>query len=60
VVLGVVLYDTFHPFPPAPFNWIVLTAGLSIVVGLIIARLPNVRDNLHRSPLLRAVARSSN
>jgi hypothetical protein len=56
----VVLYDTFHPFPPAPFNWIVLTAGLSIVVGLIIARLPNVRDNLKRSPLLRAVARSSN
>jgi amino acid transporter len=60
VVLGVVLYDTFHPFPPAPFSWIVLTAGLSIVVGVIIARLPNVRDNLHRSPLLRAVARSSN
>jgi hypothetical protein len=56
----VVLYDTFHPFPPAPFSWIVLTAGLSIVVGVIIARLPNVRDNLHRSPLLRAVARSSN
>ena len=56
VVLGGVLYDTFHPFPPAPYNWIVASAGFSVGVGLIIARTRHVRTQLGASPLLRAVS----
>jgi amino acid transporter len=54
-VLGYVLYDTFHPFPPAPFNWIVATAAAGLALGIAIAAVPVVRRRLHLSPLLRAV-----
>lgn len=56
-VLGYVLYDTFVPFPPAPFNWVVLSAALSIVVGIVVALLPMVRERISRSDLLQATHR---
>jgi amino acid transporter len=56
-VLGYVLYDTFHPFPPAPFNWVVLAAGIATAVGVGVALLPQVRLRLANSTLLRATRR---
>jgi amino acid transporter len=57
-VLGYVLYDTFVPFPPAPFDWVVLAAGLSIVVGIGVAVLPTVRARIAHSDLLAATHRT--
>jgi amino acid transporter len=56
-VLGYVLYDTFHPFPPAPFNWVVLAAGIATAIGAGLALLPRVRLRLADSTLLRATRR---
>jgi amino acid transporter len=56
-VLGYVLYDTFNPFPSAPFDWVVLAAGLSTALGLAIALVPRVRRRLPDSALLRATRR---
>jgi amino acid transporter len=53
-VLAYVLYDTFNPFPPAPFNWVVLAAGVSAALGVVIAVVPRVRRRLADSELLRA------
>lgn len=53
-VLGYVLYDTFVPFPAAPFNWIIAAAGASLTAGVGLAAAPAVRRRLHSSPLLRA------
>lgn len=53
-VLGYVLYDTFVPFPAAPFNWIIATAGASLVAGAGLAAAPTIRRRLHSSPLLQA------
>ncbi|MGI8825067.1 MAG: APC family permease [Chloroflexota bacterium] len=53
-VLAYVLYDTFNPFPPAPFNWVVLAAGASAALGVVIALVPGVRRRLDQSELLRA------
>ena len=36
-ILGYVLYDTFVPFPAAPFNWVVMAAGASLVAGAAVA-----------------------
>lgn len=58
VVLALVLYDTFHPFPPAPFNLIVAIAVASIVAGVVFSWLPPVRTRLQNSELLRAVRRN--
>ena len=55
VILGYVLYDTFVPFPAAPFNWIITAAAASLVAGVAIAAAPAVRRRLGLSPLLRAV-----
>jgi amino acid transporter len=57
LVLGGVLYDTFHPFPPAPYSWIVASAGFSVIAGVLLARTRHVRTQLSASPLLRAVGR---
>jgi amino acid transporter len=58
LVLGYVLYDTFNPFPPAPFNWVILAAGASVLVGLGFALIPRVRARLAHSPVLRATRRA--
>lgn len=59
VVLGVVVFDTFHPFPPAPFNWVVGVAGASVLVGVVIARTRSVRGRFASSPLLSRVRSNS-
>ncbi len=56
-VLAYVLYDTFVPFPPAPFNWVVLAAGASAVAGVVTAIVPAVRHRIRGSELLRATRR---
>jgi amino acid transporter len=56
-VLGYVLYDTFVPFPPAPFDWIVTAAVLSALAGVVFAVIPPVRRRLRHSPLLAATHR---
>jgi amino acid transporter len=56
-VLGYVLYDTFVPFPPVPFNWIVLAAGASALLGVVVAVIPRVRSRIRESDLLRATRR---
>ena len=58
LVLAAVLYDTLHPFPPAPFDWIVVAAGLAVAAGLVLAFAPGVRRRLAVSPLLVAVRRA--
>lgn len=57
-VLGAVLYDTLHPFPPAPFDWIVAAAGVAVLLGAGIALTPGVRRRLAGSPLLIAARRA--
>ncbi len=57
-VLGYVLYDTFVPFPAAPFGWIAATAAGSVVVGIAVTVVPGVRRRLASSPLLRATRRT--
>ena len=56
-VLAYVLYDTFSPFPPAPFDWVVVAAGISTAAGLLIAVAPGMRARLAASELLRATRR---
>ncbi len=56
-VLGYVLYDTFVPFPVAPFNWVVFAAGVSIMGGIVVAVVPGMRSRLAASSLLQATRR---
>lgn len=56
-VLGYVLYDTFVPFPAAPFSWIIAAAGAGLLAGVALASVPAVRRRGHASPLLRAARR---
>ncbi len=56
-LLAYVLYDTFVPWPPAPFSWIVVTAASSVALGVAVATRPRVRRRLHDSPLLQATRR---
>ena len=58
-VLGYVLYDTFNPFPPAPFNWVLLAAGVEHRSSASrMAWCPGVRTHLAASPLLRATRKA--
>lgn len=54
-VLGYVLYRTFSPFPPAPFGWLVLAAGVSAGGGAAALLSPGLRCYLRQSRLLAAV-----
>jgi len=58
-VLGYVLYVTFYPFPAAPFDWVVLVALTSALLGVLIARTPQIRGRLAHSELLRATKRAA-
>ena len=57
VVLGYVLYDTFVPLPPAPFDWVLAAAATALLAGVGIAALPATRSRLAASPLLSATRR---
>jgi amino acid transporter len=56
-VLGYVLYDTFVPFPAAPFDWVFVAAAASVAVGAALAVVPGVHRQLRQSPLLHATRR---
>jgi hypothetical protein len=56
-LLGYVLYDTFVPFPAAPFNLVVLAAGASAMIGVALAVIPRVHRRLAHSDLIRATHR---
>jgi amino acid transporter len=51
-VLGYVVYQTFAPFPPAPFSWVVLAAAASVAAGAAILLIPGVLARMRRSRLL--------
>lgn len=57
VVLGYVLYDTFFPLPPAPFDWVLAAAGVVLTAGICISAVPTTRSRLSASPLLSATRR---
>ncbi|MGH2929897.1 MAG: hypothetical protein ACRDL8_16975, partial [Solirubrobacteraceae bacterium] len=54
VVLGGILYYTFDPFPPYPFDWDVWAAVGSAVLGVALAFVPVLHRRFARSELLRA------
>jgi amino acid transporter len=56
-VLGYVLYDTFVPFPAAPYNLVVLAAGASAMIGVAVAVIPRVHRHLAHSDLIHATHR---
>ncbi len=56
-VLGYVLYDTFVPFPPAPFDWVVWAGAASAAAGVAITAVPAAYRRLSGSELLRAARR---
>lgn len=51
-VIGYVLYRTFVPLPAAPFDRLVVAAGVSLVIGVAALALPGVRRSLRDSTLL--------
>ena len=56
-VLGYIAKDTFVPLPPAPFNWDVLAAGITLATGIVLPLVyPPLRRGIRNSPLLKAGA----
>ena len=56
-VLGYVVKDTFVPIPPAPYNWVALAAGITLVLGIALPFVyPPLRRGIDNSPLLKAGA----
>ncbi len=53
VVTGSILVETFRPFPPAPVSWVVLAAGASLGVAVVVAVVPATSRRLAGSELLR-------
>lgn len=56
-VLGYVVYDTFVPFPAAPFEWIVWAGVVSVLAGVAISLVPAAARRLGSSEMLRAARR---
>ncbi|MGH9304347.1 MAG: APC family permease [Acidimicrobiales bacterium] len=56
-ILGYVLYDTFVPFPAAPFDWVVWAGVGSALVGVALTVVPSVSRRLGSSELLHAARR---
>jgi amino acid transporter len=56
-VLAYVLYDTLVPFPPAPFDRIIIAAAGSVALGVALTTIPDVHRHLTASPLLQATRR---
>jgi amino acid transporter len=56
-ILGYVVKDTFVPIPPAPYNWDVLAAGITLLLGIALPfAYPPLRRGIRNSPLLKAGA----
>ena len=50
-VLGYVAKNTFVPLPPAPFNWDVLAAGITLAAGIVLPFVyPPLRRGIASSP----------
>ena len=58
-ILGYVLYDTFVPFPAAPFDWVIAAAAATVAAGVVVTLLPETHGRLIDSPLLRATRRAA-
>ena len=57
VVLGYIAKDTFVPIPAAPYNWVALAAGITLVLGIALPFVyPPLRRGIDNSPLLKAGA----
>ena len=56
-VLGYIAKDNLVPLPPAPFNWDVLAAGITLAAGIVLPLVyPPLRRGIRNSPLLKAGA----
>jgi len=56
-VLGYVVKDTFAPIPAAPFNWVALAAGITVMAGIALPfAYPPLQRGIRNSPLLKAGA----
>jgi len=56
-ILGYVVKGTFVPFPPAPYSWDALAAGVTLVAGIALPfAYPPLRRGIQNSPLLKASA----
>jgi hypothetical protein len=56
-VLGYVVKATFAPFPAPPYSWDALTAGITLIAGIVLPfAYPPLRRGIANSPLLRAGA----
>lgn len=52
VVMGYVLYRTFHPLPESPFDRLVIAGAISLALGVAATAVPYVRRALRRSAVL--------
>jgi hypothetical protein len=59
IVLGYVAYRTFAPFPAAPFNWILVSAGASVGAGAAILLIPGALNRMRGSDLLAVTSRAT-
>ena len=56
-ILGYVVKDTFAPIPAAPFNWVALAAGITVMAGIALPfAYPPLWRGIRDSPLLRVGA----
>ena len=56
-VLGYVGKATLAPFPPAPYSWDALAAGITLLAGIVLPLVyPPLRREIRNSPLLKAGA----
>ena len=56
-VLGYIAKDNLVPLPPAPFNWDVLAAGITLAAGIVLPLVyPPLQRGIRNSPLLKAGA----
>ena len=56
-ILGYVVKDTFAPIPAAPFNWVALAAGITVMAGIALPfAYPPLQRGILNSPLLKAGA----
>jgi amino acid transporter len=56
-ILGYIVKGTFAPFPPPPYRWDALAAGITLAAGIALPfAYPPLRRGIRESPLLKAGA----